>query len=280
MESDNVPTLIRQQEHTPARFDRGLALFGGGILATFLLFLLLPGDIASKAHAALHGLCAQRPSHSLWMGGTPLPLDARMTGIYLGAAVTGAWLLVAGRLRARGPLSHATVITLGLGVLVMALDGGNALLVDLALPHPYEPSNRLRLITGSLAGIALGVGLGYLFAITIWERGERDRSVVGTPRELVVPLVGTLALGALAMSGLPILYAPFAVGLVGAAVMVFWTLAMVLLALIGNLAWSYRDVGSLVPLGLGAGVAAIMAIALLSGLRFAAERFLGLPSFT
>ena len=50
---------------------------------------------------ALHGLCAQRPSHSLQIGGTTLPMDARMTGIYLGAAATAVvWLIAARRLRA------------------------------------------------------------------------------------------------------------------------------------------------------------------------------------
>ena len=37
-----------------------------------------------KAHAFLHGICAQRPSHSLQVGDELLPFDARMTGIYTG----------------------------------------------------------------------------------------------------------------------------------------------------------------------------------------------------
>src|SRR5262245_31628876 len=55
-----------------------------------LLFLAAPWSLEHKAHAALHGLCAQRPSHSFTFGSSTLPFDARMTGIYggfLGASV-------------------------------------------------------------------------------------------------------------------------------------------------------------------------------------------------
>ena len=54
-------------------------------------FLLLPGDMAHKAHLVLQGVCAQRPSHSFLLSGHPLPVDARMTGIYLGAAASLLW---------------------------------------------------------------------------------------------------------------------------------------------------------------------------------------------
>jgi uncharacterized membrane protein len=275
-----VSSLIRQREHTPATIERRAAIFLGCVLMALLAFLLAPGDLAHKTHAALHGLCAQRPSHSLRMGDTLLPLDARMTGIYLGAAATFGWLALAGRLKWRKPLSRSVIITLGIFVLAMVVDGGNALLVDLGAPHPYAPSNLLRLITGGLVGTALGVALGHLFANSIWEQGARERAVVARPVELAIPLVCTAILGALALSGLPVLAAPYIVGLVLSAVAVFWALAAVLLALLCDRAWSYRRLGDLTPLALGALLAAVTTIAVLAGLRFAAERFLGLPTLT
>src|SRR6266508_4425764 len=62
-----------------------------------LLFLAAPWSLEHKAHAALHGLCAQRPSHSFTLGTHRLPFDARMTGIYGG--FLGASLYLFGRRR-------------------------------------------------------------------------------------------------------------------------------------------------------------------------------------
>jgi hypothetical protein len=41
------------------------------------LFLAYPAALDDKARAALHGLCAQRPSHSFAFDDRLLPFDAR-----------------------------------------------------------------------------------------------------------------------------------------------------------------------------------------------------------
>src|SRR5215211_8457263 len=172
--------------------------------ATMVLaaFLIAPGDIASKTHVALHGLCAQRPSHSLQIGGTMLPMDARMTGIYLGAAASVTWLAATRRLRATRVPSLPVVVLLASFVVALAVDGFNALLVDLRYPTLYEPSNIIRLATGVLAGTALGVALGHLFACSMWSRGDRDRAVVSKPVELLAPVSVSVAIVALALADL------------------------------------------------------------------------------
>src|SRR5262245_44862568 len=129
------------------------------------LFLWLPGDVDVKAHAALHGICAQRPSHSIWLGGQVLPVDARMTGIYLAAATTLVWLVSIGRHRALRAPPRPVLGLLALFICAMTIDGVNGLLVDLEAPHFYTPNNGLRLATGILAGTALGVGIVHLFAV-------------------------------------------------------------------------------------------------------------------
>src|SRR5215218_1270184 len=223
--------------------------------ATMVLaaFLIAPGDIASKTHVALHGLCAQRPSHSLQIGGTMLPMDARMTGIYLGAAASVTWLAATRRLRATRVPSLPVVVLLASFVVALAVDGFNALLVDLRFPTLYEPSNIIRLATGVLAGTALGVALGHLFASSIWV---------------------------LALSDVPLLYAPFAIGLLLAAVGVFWLLGTVLVALLSQQTWSCRTWGDLAPLALASLIAAIVTVGALSWLRFAAEQLYGLRRLT
>jgi len=243
-------------------------------------FLVAPGTLASKAHIALHGLCAQRSSHSLQIGGTTLPMDARMTGIYLGAAAAIVWLLAARRLRATGTPSVPVLVLLASFVVALAVDGLNALFVDLRMPTLYEPSNFVRIATGVLAGIALGVALGYLFASSVWANGNQMRAVVMKPAELLAPIGVSGALAVLALSDLPVLYAPFAVGLVVAAVGVFWLLGIVLLALLSHGGWSYRAWSDLAPLALTSLIVAILTISALSGLRLTAEQLLGLPRLT
>ncbi len=246
----------------------------------FAAFLVAPGDVAMKTHVALHGLCAQRSSHSLQIGGATLPMDARMTGIYLGAAVTVIWLIAARRLRATGAPSVPVLAILASFVVSLAVDGFNAFLVDLRLPTLYEPSNILRIVTGVLAGTSLGVALAHLLASSIWVQGDRERAVVTRPVELLVPVGASGAMALLALSDVPLLYAPFAVGLVVAAVGVFWLLGIVLVALLSDRGWSCRTSGDLAPLALSSLIAAAVTVGGLSWLRFVAEQLFGLPKLT
>ena len=160
-------------------------------------------------------------------------MDARMTGIYLGAAAAVIWLIAARRLRAARTPSLPVLVLLA-SFVVAAVDGFNALFVDLRLPTMYEPSNLTRIATGVLAGIALGLALGHLFAVSIWAHGDPERAVVMKPVELLAPTGHAAAIALIAVSDLPMLYAPFAVGLVIAAVGVFGLLGIVLLALLAT----------------------------------------------
>jgi uncharacterized membrane protein len=279
-ECRHVSTLIRNSTPKKESVGRRPLVVGGFALAMLTAFLIAPGSVASKAYVALHGLCAQRPSHSLLIGDTTLPMDARMTGIYLGAATTVVWLIAARRLRAARTPSLPVLVLLASFVVAMAVDGVNALLVDLRLPSIYEPSNLIRIGTGVLAGTTLGLALGYLFASSVWAHGGRERSVVMNPVELLSPIGVSAALAFLGLSNVPWLYAPFAVGLVVAAVGVFWLLGIVVLALLSDTAWSYQTWSDLTPLAFTSLITAVVTVGALSWLRFAAEQLLGLPRLT
>jgi len=72
----------------------------------------------------------------------------------------------------------------GAGVLALwALDGTNSLLAFLRLPHLYEPSNILRLITGTGEGMVLALLFWPFFVRATWETGE-DIPVLQNGREL------------------------------------------------------------------------------------------------
>lgn len=275
-----MSAFVRSTGPTTESSDRRLLAVGAFAAIVFAAFLIAPGDVASKTHVALHGLCAQRPSHSLQIGGATLPMDARMTGIYLGAAVTVIWLVAARRLRATQVPTLSVVALLTLFVVALAIDGFNALLVDLQLPTLYQPSNTLRIATGVLAGTSLGVALGHLLAISIWAHGDRTRAVVTRPVELLAPIGVSGAIAVLALSNVPLLYSPFAVGLLVAAVAVFWVLGTVVVALLSDRGWSCRTAGDLAPTVLTSLIAAILTVGLLAWLRFAAEQLFGLPKLT
>jgi hypothetical protein len=100
------------------------------------------------------------------------------------------------------------------------------------------------------------------------------------PIELLVPIGASGAIALLALSGLPVLYAPFAVGLVVAAVGVFWLLAIVILALVTDNGWSYSSWGELAPLALTSLAIALAVVGALAGLRFVAEQLFELPRLT
>jgi uncharacterized membrane protein len=260
--------------------DRRPLLVGGFAAMVLVGFLVAPGNLAWKTHMMLHGLCAQRPSHSLTIGGLTLPMDARMTGIYLGAAVTILWLVAARRYRATRVPSLAVLALLTSFVVALAVDGFNALMVDLRFPTAYEPSNLLRMASGILGGTSLGVVLGHLFASSMWTQGNRQRAVVTRPVELLTPISVSGAIAALAFMDIPLLYGPFAVGLLVAAVGVFALLAMVVVALMSDRGWSCGTTADLAPLAIASLAVAMLIIGGLAWLRFVAEQLFGLPQLT
>lgn len=162
---------------------RPIVGWAGGLVALAGLvafgFTLAPGDLAATAYLALHGLCAQNPSRTFALGGLPLPVDARMTGLYLGALMAAGPLLLA---RQRGVVvGRGWLVALVAGVAIMALDGLNSLRVDLWQPAWWPPDNRVRLVTGMLAGAGLGVAVAWLVKLALWPAAApllRPRDIV------------------------------------------------------------------------------------------------------
>jgi uncharacterized membrane protein len=246
------------------------ALLGGSILA----LAAAPWPAAAKFHAILHGLCAQRPSHSFALGGTNLPFDARMTGIYGGALVTMLFLSARGRWRAVRRPTTPLVLALVAFAVAMGVDGVNSTLQDFRLPYLYPPNNHLRLITGLLMGVALGVTMMYLLGVTLWT-WVRDEPALGGWRELagLLALVGGFYL--LVVSGWGWLYLPLAIALATGAVLVVLTLALCFLTLAygrENRAARPADLAGFATLALVLGYAVM---ALIAAARFYLELSLG-----
>lgn len=245
-------------------------------LAALAGFFAAPWSLSEKTHAALHGLCAQTLSHTILLGGQPLPFDLRMTGIYSALAVV---MVVAGmrtRFRASGIPSWPVLATLALLVLVMAADGFNSLFLDLGMWHPYEPMNWLRLVTGAGAGVALGATLLFLLGSTVWERPSND--VVVSWRDLAVTALVWMLIAGLLLSGWGLLFPVVSVALLLAAAATICTIAYLMLTLTRMTNNRHHSFGNLGAEGAAGIVLGLVAIGLLAGGRFALEYWLGIPA--
>lgn len=245
-----------------------------------LLFLAAPWSLEHKTHVALHGLCAQRPSHSFSFGAQRLPFDARMTGIYSGFIVTALYLLARGRARATDIPRRSLVVLLGLGVFAMAVDGFNSLVLDLGYRHLYQPHNAYRLITGTATGIALSCVLGYLVAVTLWRRPDASVAVVASNREFALIWLLQVPVMLCVLGGASWLYEPLLLLLILSALSVLSTLALVVSLLLKRVDCQFDRFGQLqvhavVAVGIG-----VLTMASLSALRFLLEWWTGAPTLT
>ncbi|GCE24922.1 hypothetical protein KDA_04060 [Dictyobacter alpinus] len=106
-----------------------------------------------------------------------MPLCSRNTGIYLGFIVTLIILYASGRGKTRALPAKALIITLVGGIMLLAIDGSNSFLVDLGLPHLYQPHNLLRLATGLITGFAMGIFVLPVINDLIWKYSNGQSSL-------------------------------------------------------------------------------------------------------
>ena len=217
---------------------RGKITFWDGVLsiaalATIIALLLAPPvSLLDKVDRAAFAVCHRIPDRSYEIGGRPLPLCARCSGTYLGAL---AGLVVLG-LRHRGRADRFPAATqmavFAVFLLIWAVDGANSFLTLFpGLPHLYEPRNLLRLVTGTLEGLAIAAFLLPAFNGTVWAplhaAGAPTEVAAGQSvggwRDMVWLLVGGAIVVGLVSSELEFLLYPLAlasgvmiVGLVGA----------------------------------------------------------------
>jgi uncharacterized membrane protein len=242
-----------------------------------MAFLAAPWSFELKAHAAMHGLCAQTPSHSFFFDGRALPFDGRMTGIYGGLLSTVVILVALGRHRAAGLPSIGAGVVLLAFVGAMALDGFNSLLTDLEKWHPYAPSNEYRLLTGWMAGIGIGTVIVMLAGMTLWRRPRTRERVIAhwwLPVVMLLPLVPVrLLIG----TGSDLVFYPFSLLLMASAVVAFTTLVLVTTLMLLNRENRYERFDQLRSLTAISVAIAIVLILAIGGGRFWLEAVTNAP---
>ena len=166
-------------------------------------------SVMSVLWAIAFGICPQRPSHSLFLGGQQMPIEARMAGMFGGFVVAAAYGWAVGRGRAmRLPGRAMTLTLIGFIALTLAparsagvgVDGVNAFLYDLRLPHLYAPNILLRLGTGLLTGVAFAGLVVPAFNSTVWASGP-DIGFLEQPRHVLGALLFEAVYFVVAISG-------------------------------------------------------------------------------
>lgn len=145
------------------------------------------------------GVCHRIVERSYIVGGRQLPLCARCTGIYVGFLSTIVVSFLRGRRRPSGLPPRGILLLLILFLVIVGVDGANSYLSFFPmLPHLYEPHNTLRLLTGTLEGIALAAILWPVLHMCMWQVPQEERSLPNM-RELGLVLLAALGVDALVL---------------------------------------------------------------------------------
>ncbi|HEX7568576.1 MAG TPA: DUF2085 domain-containing protein [Anaerolineaceae bacterium] len=186
-----------------------------------------PPGLLGKADAIGYAVCHRIASHSFFLDGRQFPLCARCTGMYLGALLGLVYSFQKGH-RAGFPPRRILVV-LGVFVLGFGVDGVNSYLNLLSdIPFLYSSTNWLRLLTGTMFGLGVGIYLASAFKQAAWKEYE-NRPALANLRQLgiLVVLGGVIDLAVL--SGNPLLLYPLALLAAPTAVLMILTLAYTML---------------------------------------------------
>ena len=244
-----------------------------GILA---LLVLLPGSsFLDKLRWLVSGICAQLPSHSFYPGGERLPLCARNTGIYLGFVVTLFTLYSSRRGRVQQLPRWPILLLLIAGGLAMAIDGFNSLLLDLGLPHLYQPNNFLRLGSGLAMGLAVATLTLPMLNRLFWCEFNEQRSIPSW-RALPLPLLAlVLSFFAVASQNALLLY-PLALLSTAGVLIVVSSINLITIVAIAKRDQTFLYYRELWPIFSIAFLFAIGELLLLAQLRFLLFHAIGL----
>jgi uncharacterized membrane protein len=240
----------------------------GIFLLLFTVFALLPWPLLDKLWAIGYGICPQRASHSYFLAGQQLPVEARMMGMFVGFLLSVLVFAVLGRIRAGRFPAWPILLVLALSAASMAFDGVNNTFYDLGLPHLYAPYNPARLITGLLMGAAMAGLLWPAFNMTVW-REYHDVPVLDKAWHLIVLLVVLGAFAAAVLLGVDWLFYPVSILTTAGELALLTTLGAVgAVPVLGR--FQRAETGwDLLPVALGGLLFAALLLGVMSAMRYA-----------
>ncbi|MEW5956725.1 MAG: DUF2085 domain-containing protein [Chloroflexota bacterium] len=254
-------------------------LLAVSVLVISVFFLSPPATVLDKTHLIGYAICHQIPERTIHLNGTPLPLCARCTGIYLGALMGLAGLTLMRRYKWTELPPTPVLLTLVGFIAVMGFDGINSYLsLFPRAPHLYQPQNWLRLMTGTLDGLAMSVIVFPVINASLWHSNlVKPQPVLRSFRELLPFLLGAAGIILIVLWQQPFLLYPLSL-LSTLGVMLMLGLVNTGFVLILTRRESYaRAWGDIVlPLTMGLAVSFLM-IGGMDWLHSSLTRAMGLP---
>lgn len=231
-----------------------------GALVVLILWLLgTPSGISGKMFAVGYAICHQIVERSFLIDGSPMPLCARCTGIYLGV-ITGFLLAqAAGRGRAarlpRGWIAFFYVLS----VMVMGIDGINSYIhLFPGGTGVYEPHNILRVVTGIFAGFGVFNTVYPVFNAVIWDEAQENTPTIRNMRELLGAYVLLIGVVLLVLSERPLFLTILAFASIAGVILMLVMIGTVLFVTVFRLEGTFTNVRSLaIPLLAGLVIAFI-----------------------
>jgi len=209
----------------------------GGFICLIWLLNTPPG-LWGKAEAVGYAVCHRIDTRSFHIGIRQFPLCARCTGQYLGAVISLIYLSHLGKHRAGMPPKRV-IVGMILLIILYAIDGFNSyfylppfLQLFPSMPHLYEPSNVLRLMTGTGVGLVIGMVLYPAFWGSILIE-PNPLPAVGNLRTFFIILGLGIFIDLLILSGLNYILIPAAlISTAGVVVLLSMVYTILLLRLI------------------------------------------------
>jgi uncharacterized membrane protein len=186
--------------------------------ATLLIALVMwvsftPNGILGKADAVGYAVCHRITvrSFSYTDGGRQLPMCARCTGTFIGVLVglLGPGLLFRRRHAGMWPVMPIMIVMIALSAF-WAFDGANSftfLIPSDKIPHLYQPSNFLRLLTGTAHGITMGSLILPIANASLWDDVTAKRTLNNFWEYLGLLGIGAVLM-AMILSGMPVFMYP------------------------------------------------------------------------
>jgi len=178
---------MSQQKPVLQRLEPGLlsSVYAIGVIICIIWILSTPLGIFGKADAIGYAVCHRIDVRSFHIGVRQLPLCARCTGQYLGAVLGLGFLWIFGKRRTGTPPKRVIGL-MTLLIVFYTIDGVNSyfylppfLKIFPGMPHLYQPSNVLRLITGTGVGLVIAMVLYPAFLGSIVPRPDPRPAING-----------------------------------------------------------------------------------------------------
>lgn len=241
----------------------------GALGLVALVFLLAPWSLYDKLWGVAYGICPQRPEHSLFFGNVQMPIEAREGGMFAGFLIGFIYLAALGRGKARKLPPPKILALLFSFIVLMGMDGLNAVAYDLYLPTPYVPNLFMRSGTGLLTGLALAGIMVPIFNQSTWQESKSVASVSNW-REILLALLLIAIFWMAGLSGWkPLLY-PISIAAIFGLVTLMVSLGTMMASLLLHRERQVSKFTELAPLLLIGLVAVVIMLGSTSAVRYIA----------